>query len=222
MASKMHFGVVFLNGPTQHSIGEWRVAENQLARGYTTMGFWQNIGRILERGKFDMVFFADILGTYDSYEHSIDTTVQYSVQFPVHDPMPLIPAIVSATEKIGVAATHSTTYDHPYALARTFATLVHLTEGRVGWNVVSSSHPNEAADFGLDGVMDHDERYERAEEYVQVCSNSGRVGSPTRSSWTLIPAPTPTRRRCTTSTTRASTSGRAARSTSRRHCMACP
>lgn len=164
----MHMGVVFLNGPTQHSVGEWRLQRNMSGYDYTSMPFWQDVGRILERGKFDVVFLADILGIYDAYEGSIDATVKYSLQFPVHDAIPLVPVIAAATEKIGVAATFSATYAHPYVTARTFLTLAHLTNGRAGWNVVASSHGQEAATMGLDAIPGHDERYERADEFVEV------------------------------------------------------
>ncbi|WP_374008490.1 NtaA/DmoA family FMN-dependent monooxygenase [Leifsonia sp. LS-T14] len=80
----------------------------------------------------------------------------------------IAPAILAATRHLGVVLTASTTYEHPFALARRFSTLDHLSDGRLGWNVVTSYLPNAAANFGLDGMLDHDARYDRADEFLEV------------------------------------------------------
>lgn len=169
MAGKMHLGVVVMNGPTQHTVGEWALPRQLAGNDWRSPAFWEDIARTLERGKFDMVFLGDTMAANDNYGGSPDAAIKYSLQFPTHDPMPLLPYMAAVTRRIGLISTMSTTYAHPYTTARSFATLAHLTSGRIGWNVVSSSHRAEAANHGMDLVMGHDERYERAEEYVEVC-----------------------------------------------------
>lgn len=169
MKRKMHLGVVFMNSPTQHTVGEWALPRQLAGHDWRNPEFWQDTARLLERGKFDMAFFGDTLAANDNYGGSPDAAIRYSLQFPAHDPMPLLAYMAAVTSRIGLVATASTTYTHPYTTARAFATLANLTTGRIGWNVVASSHRAEAENFGLDGVTGHDERYERADEYVAVC-----------------------------------------------------
>lgn len=169
MTKKMHLGVVFMNGPTHHTIGEWALPRYLTGYDWTKPVFWQDVARILERGKFDVAFFADVQSASMNYGGSPDASVKWGVQFPVHDPIPMISYMAAATTHIGIAATLSTTYGHPYSVARTFATLAHLTGGRAGWNVVSSSNEADAANYGLPSLMGHDERYDRADEFVDLC-----------------------------------------------------
>lgn len=89
-------------------------------------------------------------------------------QFPVNDPLYAIPAMAAVTKNIVFGVTASTTYDAPYALARRFSTVDHLTEGRVAWNIVTSYLDSAAKNFGLDTQIEHDERYRIAEEYMEV------------------------------------------------------
>jgi FMN-dependent oxidoreductase (nitrilotriacetate monooxygenase family) len=169
MPNTMHFGVVFMNGPTHHVIGEWALPRYMAGYDFARPEIWQEIARVCERGKFDVVFFADTQGASDNYGGNMDAAIRYSVQFPVHDPLMTVAFMAAATERVGLAATYSTTYGHPYHTARAFGTLANLSRGRIGWNVVASSYRAEAANYGIDAVMSHDERYERAEEYVEVC-----------------------------------------------------
>ena len=128
------------------------------------------MGRILERGKFDAIFLADVLAPYDVYKDSYEDTVRYAVQCPVHDPVALVPVIGCATEKLGIGITISTTFDTPYGMVRRLSTLDHLTEGRLGWNVVTSYSQNEFKAMGLKEMVPHEERYERADEFIEVCN----------------------------------------------------
>lgn len=165
MAKKMHLGAVLMFGPTHTGIGAWRTPDYPLDHDYAEPEVWQELARIFERGKYDMAFFADGLGTF---EDPPDSVMQYSVQWPIHDPMLLLPYMASVTDKLGLVATFTTSYEHPYLNARRFATLNHLTKGRVGWNIVTSAYHSEALNFGVE-IASHDERYERGDEFVDVC-----------------------------------------------------
>jgi FMN-dependent oxidoreductase (nitrilotriacetate monooxygenase family) len=164
MAKKMHFAVILLHCPMHHSVGSWRLPRSLVGYDYARPPFWQDVARILERGKFDMLFLADAIGVSDRYGHSIDTTIRYGVQCPTHDATPLIPLMATVTSRLGLAVTISTAYLPPQYLARQLATLDHLTDGRVGWNVVTTPLEHEME------VYSHDERYDRADEYLEVCN----------------------------------------------------
>ena len=121
-----------------------------------------------------MLFFADVLGLYDVHGGSSDAAVRWAVEAPANDPMMLIPALVAQTERLAFGVTASTTYEHPFALARRFSTLDHLSNGRIGWNIVTSYLTSAARNFGLDRMIGHDERYARAEEFLDVAYKQGR------------------------------------------------
>jgi len=112
-----------------------------------------------ERGKFDFVFFADAVNT------GADAAPTFVVRF---EPLTLLGALAVTTDRIGLVATVSTTYSEPYNVARAFASLDHLSEGRIGWNVVTGSSPDAAANFSKDKHPPHAERYAMAEEYLAV------------------------------------------------------
>jgi alkanesulfonate monooxygenase SsuD/methylene tetrahydromethanopterin reductase-like flavin-dependent oxidoreductase (luciferase family) len=103
---------------------------------YNTLDYWVELAKLLERGKFDALFLADVLGVYDVYRGSPDAAIANAVQVPVNDPLLLIPAMAYVTHNLGFGVTCAVSYEHPYMLARRFSTLDHLTGGRIGWNVV--------------------------------------------------------------------------------------
>lgn len=150
------------------SAGLWRHPEDQGYR-YRELGYWTELARILESGGFDALFLADVLGVYDVYGGSRDAAVTDAAQVPVNDPTLAVSAMAAVTETLGFGVTVSLTYEQPYALARRFATLDHLTSGRVAWNIVTSYLDSAARNLGLDAQIPHDERYEIAEEYLKVC-----------------------------------------------------
>lgn len=152
---------------THQAPGLWRHPENRAER-YTDLEHWTELARTLERGRFDAIFLADVLGVYDVYRGSAAASLIDSDQVPLLDPTFLVPAMAAATEHLGFGVTVSPTYEHPYLLARKFATLDHLTRGRVGWNVVTSYLQSAAVNLGLDTQIGHDERYEIAEEFLDV------------------------------------------------------
>ncbi|WP_354677683.1 LLM class flavin-dependent oxidoreductase [Cupriavidus plantarum] len=135
---------------------------------YNTLDYWIDQARILERGLFDGLFIADIVGVYDVYGGNVDVTLRESIQLPVNDPLLLVSAMAAATKHLGFGVTVNLTYEAPYLLARRFSTLDHLTRGRVGWNVVTGYLDSAARAMGLDGQIAHDERYDRADEYLEV------------------------------------------------------
>ena len=129
---------------------------------------WIELAKVAEEGCFDTIFLADVLGLYDNYKGNADTSLRQAMQVPVNDPMLLIPAMAAATEHLGFAFTSSVLQAHPFTFARQLSTLDHLTNGRVAWNIVTSYLPNAGTNLGFDGLPPHEERYARAEEYLEV------------------------------------------------------
>ena len=118
----------------------------------------------LEQGRFDAFFMADHLAVLNMPVEAL----KRSHTVTSFDPLTLLPALAVVTERLGLVATASTTFEQPYILARKFASLDHLSQGRAGWNVVTTSNPDAARNFGMDDQMDHAERYRRAREFVDV------------------------------------------------------
>jgi FMN-dependent oxidoreductase (nitrilotriacetate monooxygenase family) len=165
----MHLAQFLVHGPTYHSLAMWRHPRTAAA-GYdwARPPLYQHIARVCERGMFDMVFFADLNYISDTYRGSLDPALRYAAQAPEHDPIPLLSYMAAATQHIGVAATFSVSQHHPFYAARLWATLDHLTDGRAGWNVVTSINHNQDANFGVDRPP-ADVRYDRAHEFIEVC-----------------------------------------------------
>src|SRR5215469_1268961 len=135
---------------------------------YTDLDHWVELAQTLERGLFDGLFLADILGVYDVFRDSPDASIVNAVQIPVNDPLLLIPAMAYATQHLGFGVTCNLTYEPPYTFARRLSTLDHLTKGRIGWNIVTGYLDSAARGMGLPHQPEHDTRYEVAEEYMQV------------------------------------------------------
>ena len=135
---------------------------------YTRLDPWVELAQILEKGCFDALFLADVVGVYDTYRGGPETSIVEAMQIPVNDPALLIPAMAHVTEHLGFAFTSSILQTHPFTFARQVSTLDHLTQGRVAWNVVTSYLSNAGASLGLGGLPTHDERYDRADEYLDV------------------------------------------------------
>ena len=135
---------------------------------YTSLAPWIDLAKLLERGGFDAVFFADVLGTYDVFRGGAETSILEAMQVPVNDPAMLIPAMAAVTEHLGFAYASSVLQMPPFTFARQISTLDHLTGGRVGWNIVASYLRNAATNLGLDELPSHNARYDRADEYLDV------------------------------------------------------
>ena len=148
--------------------GQWtNPADTQ--SNYCSMSHWIELAQILDEGGFDCLFLADVLGVYDVYQGSRDAAVQHACQIGVNDPLLHISAMSAATKHLGFGVTVSTTYELPYSFARKMSTLDHLTNGRIAWNVVTSYLESAAINLGLSTQVPHDERYDIAEEFLDVC-----------------------------------------------------
>lgn len=152
----------------QDNPGLWAHPANQSDR-YKDLSYWTELAQLLEKANFSAIFFADILGVYDVYKNTRDIAVRDALYFPINDPSYLIPAMAQVTENLCFVTTNSLTYEHPYALARKMSTLDHLTDGRVGWNIVTSNLDSAAKNFGMDQQIPHSERYDRGDEFLEVC-----------------------------------------------------
>lgn len=153
--------------PTPQSEGQWKNPRDRSSEGYRNVEFWIDIARTLERGRFDSLFFADIHGVYDIYAGTRDAGMRHAVQVPGNDPTLLLPLLAHETDHLGFIVTYSTTYYAPYLTAKVFSSLDHFTGGRIAWNIVTS-YLSSAARNGLGESLEHDARYERAEEYMEV------------------------------------------------------
>ena len=168
MTDRIHLNAFAMSCVGHQSAGLWRHPDDRGDR-YTDLDHWVELARLLEGAGFDSLFLADVLGIYDVYGGSRDAAVRAATQVPLGDPLMGVSAMAAATERLGFGLTVSVSYEHPYALARRFTTLDHLTRGRVAWNVVTGYLDSAAANLGLRRQLAHDQRYELAEEYLEVC-----------------------------------------------------
>ena len=129
---------------------------------YTELDYWIGQARTLERGLFDGLFIADIIGVYDVFAGSADASIRGAVQIPVNEPTLLVPAMAHATKHLGFGVTANLTYETPYGFARRFSTLDHLTHGRIGWNIVTGYLDHGARGMGRAQLIAHDDRYDIA------------------------------------------------------------
>ncbi|MGQ0482203.1 MAG: LLM class flavin-dependent oxidoreductase [Pseudonocardia sp.] len=146
--------------------GSWRWPSTE--HTYLDLGYYQKIARTLEEGTFDLMFFDDRLAMPAIYGDSVAEAVRHGARPIKLDLSIVLGAAAAATQRLGLGATYSTTYYPPYHVARTFATLDHLSAGRAAWNVVTSVNDAEARNFGMDAHLEHDSRYDRAEEFIDV------------------------------------------------------
>ncbi|SFJ34695.1 FMN-dependent oxidoreductase, nitrilotriacetate monooxygenase family [Paenibacillus sp. UNC496MF] len=167
MPKKIHLNAFEMNCVGHIAHGLWRHPANNRHR-YTDIRYWTELAELLERGRFDALFLADVVGVYDVYKQGPETAIREAVQIPCNDPLLVVPPMALATRHLAFAVTFSTTYEKPYAHARRMSTLDHLTQGRVAWNVVTSYLPSAARNFGLNRMIAHDERYEIADEFLDV------------------------------------------------------
>lgn len=167
MSSRIHLNAFAMATPTHQSPGLWRHPDNQAHR-YADLEYWTDLAKLLERGGFDAIFLADVLGVYDVYRNSAGPALTDADQVPLNDPFMQVSAMAAVTERLGFVVTSALTYEQPYALARKFSTLDHLTKGRVGWNIVTSYLESAARNLGLDRQLNHDSRYDLADEFMDV------------------------------------------------------
>ena len=163
---------ILLNAFNMNSVGHinhglWAHPRDQSHR-YKTLDYWTSLAATLERGLFDGIFLADILGVYDVYQGSTDLTLRESIQLPVNDPLLLVSAMAAVTRHLGFGITVNASADAPYIFARRISTLDHLTSGRIGWNIVTGYLDSAARGLGLDNQIEHDSRYDRADDYLDL------------------------------------------------------
>ena len=164
---RLLFNAFSMNCVSHIQQGLW-VRDDTRQREYASLDPWLELAQILEKGCFDALFLADVVGVYDVFRGGAATSIVEGMQIPVNDPALLIPAMARATENLGFAYTSSVLQMPPFTFARQASTLDHLSGGRVGWNIVTTYLRNAGANLGLGGLPNHDERYDRADEYLEV------------------------------------------------------
>ena len=155
--------------------------------------YYRHVGRVLEEGKFHLGFFDDRLSMPDLYGRNHAHTVQHGIRCVKLDAVTVLTVMGMATERLGLGATYSTSYYEPFHVARVFATLDLMTGGRAAWNVVTSLNDGEAQNMGRDEATAHDERYDRADEFMEVVlghwdSLGGRRHRAGQGEWPLCPS----------------------------------
>lgn len=158
----------FLMNTTSHIMGgQWRRPEAEQHR-FNELALWTDLARQLEEAKFDALFFADVVGLYGDHEGGWSSLLKKGLQVPSNDPLVLLSALAGATKDIGLALTSSVIQSHPFQFARQVSTLDHISNGRAGWNIVTSVLENAHRNFNGTELTKHDERYDWAEEYVDA------------------------------------------------------
>jgi FMN-dependent oxidoreductase (nitrilotriacetate monooxygenase family) len=147
--------------------GMWTHPRDRSAE-YLSLDYWTGLARLLEEGLFDGLFLADVLGIYDVHGGNGDAAIRNAVQVPLLDPILIVPAMAAATRHLGFGVTCNLAWESPALMARRFSTLDHLTKGRIGWNIVTGYLDSAARAMGLDRQMAHDDRYDLADEYMEI------------------------------------------------------
>jgi FMN-dependent oxidoreductase (nitrilotriacetate monooxygenase family) len=167
MAKPLLFSAFVMNTVSHMLHGVWR----QPGAGqvdFNSLEFWVELARELEAGLFDVLFFADVHGTYGNIGTSFAKHLEVGLQIPSNDPASIISALAYNTEHLGFAFTSSVVQEHPFSFARKMSTLDHASKGRIAWNIVTNGLPNGARNFGFDDLISHEQRYRWADEYVEV------------------------------------------------------
>ncbi len=152
--------------PSFQAFGLWAHPRDHAAE-YTKLGYWAEYARLLERGLFDNLFIADVYGFPNVYKGNADAALRNGSQAPSLDPAVILSGMAAATQDLCFTMTGSATYERPYSFARRLSTLDHMTDGRVGWNIVTSYLKSGAEAMGLDGLIPHDRRYDMADEFCE-------------------------------------------------------
>ncbi len=155
---------VFMSGDSNYHLAGWRLPESYADSGMR-LDRWIEFARTMERGKLDMLFIADSIGTHGADDLE---SMRHNPQTDRLEPFTLLSALASVTTHIGLAATCHTTYNEPYHVARKFASLDHLSGGRAGWNFVTGANAEDALNFSREAHTAHGDRYDRAEEFADV------------------------------------------------------
>ncbi|GAB7353445.1 hypothetical protein MBLNU459_g3909t1 [Dothideomycetes sp. NU459] len=149
------------------SPGQWKDPQDR-STTKRRLDYWINLAKLLEEGDINALFLADTYGGYDTYENSIDNCIRRAAQWPMTDPTIPISAMAAVTKNLAFGITASTSFEPPFLLAKRFSTLDHLTNGRIGWNIVTSWKKAAFKAIGIDTPIEHDQRYAQADEYLRV------------------------------------------------------
>jgi len=189
---RMHLGYDF---SYSHMAGRWRMPGAWPGRTFPDIEMFEEMARIAERGLLDILFSGDGTGVPDTWRGSRDAAIEWGVNWPRQDLQPIAVAMSRVTRRLGFGLTYSTTFQHPYYIARLMNTLDHITAGRIAMNMVTSTRRSDYANFGMDALMDHGARYDRMEEFTDICRllwdsaepdamvwdrATGRVGDPAK------------------------------------------
>lgn len=170
-SGKRQIHVCSLEMPTisHNNYGLWAHPDNR-KHLYHTIEFWRDCAREAEAALLDAIFIADVLGVADAFGGSMDTSIREGIHIPELDPMLLAAVGMGATERLGWGVTVSASYEPPFGLARRMSTMDHLSDGRIGWNIVMSYHHNADENHGIaPGSLPSFERYERGDDFMEVC-----------------------------------------------------
>lgn len=168
---KLILNAFLMGSAGNQTINSWRQEDDRSSELFQNPSYWTDLAKLLEKGKFNAVFFADVLGPYDVYKGpgNFGPVAKAGSQWPISDPSYFIPLMASVTKNLAFGMTISTISEQPYHLARRLGTLDLLSNGRVGWNIVTSYLDSASRNLlGGETLPENDERYERAEEYVDV------------------------------------------------------
>jgi len=147
----------------------WREPGARVGKHYPDVGLFEDIARVAERGLIDLIFFGDSTGIPSTWKDSIDDAVRYGVAWPRLDMSPWITAMSRVTKHVGFGLTYATTFMHPFYVARLLNSLDHITDGRIAFNVITSQRKADAQNYGFDELMEHGQRYDRMDEFMDVC-----------------------------------------------------
>ncbi|MBO9627646.1 MAG: NtaA/DmoA family FMN-dependent monooxygenase [Microbacterium sp.] len=161
-----------------HTDGRWRLPGGWAGRTFPDLKMYAEMALIAERARLDMLFFGDGTGIPDTWQGSPDGAVRWGVGWPRQDMSPYIAALAQLTTGLGFGLTYSSTFMHPFYVARLLTSLNHISDGRIAFNVVASSRRADAANYGYDELMAHDQRYTRMNEFMDVCLGLWRSVTP--------------------------------------------
>lgn len=165
--TELLFNAFVMNTASHIQHGLWRHPEAR-QHEFNDVRLWIEVAKTLEEGLFDAIFFADVVGLYGPLNGDYTVNAREGLQIPSNDPSILLSALATHTEHLGLALTSSVLQAHPFEFARRASTLDHISNGRLAWNIVTSTQENAARNFGYDRLVEHDDRYDWAEEYTEV------------------------------------------------------
>lgn len=168
----MNKKIILMNAFTMNAIGHmahgiWR-HDRDRSLNYCQASYWEELATTLEEGMFDSVFIADVVGAYDVYNGNADTSIRNAMQIPTNDPYLVVPIMARVTKNLGFGVTGNLSIEPPFQFARRMSSLDHLTDGRVGWNIVTGYIDNAERRGDTPALRKHDTRYDIAEEFVSL------------------------------------------------------